>query len=253
VSIAGGSSAGALWLAVAGAFAGAAGPLGAAVQQSSEDSPRGVDRVVAVVDQDPLLLSDIDQVTGLGLAERREGESDAAFRQRVLEGLIEQRLRLHEVGRFGFTNISVEAIETQVRQLRAEFPSQEAFARRLEELGMTEDDLRQLLARQEAVLRYVEERLGPRVFVSLDDVQVYYDEELVPVLKQRGAAVPPLEEVQEEIRGLLKAKRLNEEIDRWTEELRRQADIEILLGDYPGDLPPVVDRIGGPAAGSSQP
>lgn len=239
-----GSLAAGLWLTTA---------AGAAVQEGSDIPPRVVDRVVAVVDQDPLLLSDIEQVIGLGLAERREGESDEVFRRRVLEGLIEQRLRLHEVGRFDFVDLSVEQIEAQVRQLRDEFPSQEAFAERLEELGMTEDDLRQLIARQGAVLQYVEEHLGSRVFVSLDDVQAYYDEELVPVLRETGAAVPPLEEVQEEIRGLVKAQRLNEEIDRWTEELRRKADIEILLDDYPRELPPKVDRIDSPVAETPPP
>ena len=35
-------------------------------------------------------------------------------------------------------------------------------------------DLRQLVARQLMVLTYVDEQLGPRVFVSLDDINAYY-------------------------------------------------------------------------------
>jgi hypothetical protein len=223
--------------------------FGAAAQQEpppAPASPPTTDRIVAVVDQDPLLLSDIEQVIGLGLAERREGESEAAFRRRVLDGLIERRLRLHEVGQFGFEDLSVETLEAGLEQIKSQFPSEQAFEQRLAELAMTEDDVRQLVIRQETVLRYVEERLGPRVFVSLDDIQAYYEERLVPALKERGAEVPPLEDLREEIRALLKAQRLNDEIDRWTERLRREADIEILLDDYPDDLPPVVERLGAP-------
>ena len=64
------------------------------------------------------------------------------------------------------------------------------------------------------------------MFVDLDDIQRYYERELVPELRRRQASVPPLATVREEIRDLLRERRLNEEIERWTEELRREADIE---------------------------
>ena len=40
-----------------------------------------VDRVVAVVDEEPILDSDLDRVIGLGLAELGEGEDENAFRR----------------------------------------------------------------------------------------------------------------------------------------------------------------------------
>jgi hypothetical protein len=56
--------------------------------------------------------------------------------------------------------------------------------------------------------------------------------------------VPPLDEVRDQIRAVLKEQRLNEELAKWTEELRRAADIHIYF-DKPADqLPPVVKRIG---------
>ena len=39
---------------------------------------------------------------------------------------------------------------------------------------------------------------------------------------------------------MLKEERLNEEIERWTEELRRQADVEDYFDDVEGPLPGVV-------------
>ena len=44
-------------------------------------------------------------------------------------------------------------------------------------------------------------------------------------LRAQRATVPPLNEVREEIRQVLKEARLNEEIVRWTEELRLEADV----------------------------
>ncbi len=72
-----------------------------------------VDRVLAVVDADPILLSDISRVVELGQVERRDGEEERAYRRRVLDTLIEQRLRFHEVERFGFGDVPLEEVEAQ--------------------------------------------------------------------------------------------------------------------------------------------
>lgn len=200
------------------------------------------DRILAVANEDTILHSDVEKVIGLGLVERREGESDPELRRRVLDGLVDQSLRFQQVGRFGFGRMDPDRIEAQMRVLRDDFESDEAFRRHLGGLGLTEQEVRQILSRQLTVLDYVDERLGPRVFVGLDDIREYYQDVLVAEAEERGATVPPLAEVRETIRRLLKDRRLNEEIERWTEELRRQADVRILLDDYSGELPPVVER-----------
>lgn len=201
------------------------------------------DQILAVVDEDPILSSDLDRAITLGLVERREGEGERAFRRRVLESLIDQRVRLHEVSRFGIEQVPVEEIEAQVAAIRARFGSEEELRERLAEVGLDLPALRQLVARQLSVWIYFEEFLGPRIFVSLEDIRRYYEETLVPELTARGARVPPIEEVREEIRELLKERRLNEAIERRTEELRREADILTFFDSEHEDLPPVVMEI----------
>ena len=200
-----------------------------------------LDRVVAVVDDDPILLSDIERVIRLGLAGTPHAEeSEAAFRRRVLALLIEERLRFHEVDRAGFGRVDVAEIEARVEEIRSRFPTEAAFLERLSELAMTEDGLARLAARQLAVLAYVEDRLGSRVFVSLDDIRRFYSEELIPAMERQGQSVPDLAEVREQIRATLFERALNVEIERWTAELERQADIIDLLDRPQRELPPVV-------------
>ena len=106
----------------------------------------------------------------------------------------------------------------------------------MEELGLTGEDVRQIVARQIMVITYVDERLGPRVFVSLDDIRSYYDSVLIPEMKRTGQQQPDLSDVQEEVRRVLREQRLNEEIERWTAELRLEADIEDYFDPVaPGD------------------
>jgi parvulin-like peptidyl-prolyl isomerase len=216
----------------------ALGLLGAAAALQGQGGPPPIDRVVAVVDEDPILDSEVTQVVELRLVEPRPGEDEEALRRRVLDQLIEQRLRFHEIDSFGFVELPTAEVEEGFAEIRARFQSDQEFARRLEVLGLEADSLRQLVARQMMVLTYVDERLGPRVFVDLEDIRAYYDSSLVPEMRRRGVEVPPLQDVREQIRALLKEERLNEEIARWTDELRRQADVEDYFDEPPGAIPP---------------
>ncbi len=198
------------------------------------------DRIQAVVDEDPILSSDVDRAITLGFSGRQEGESERDFRRRVLDELIDQRVRLHEVTRFGIEQVPVDQIEEQVQLIRSRFPSEGEFRSRLAEVGLDLESLRQLVARQLSVWIYFQEFLGPRVFVSLEDIRKYYDDTLVPELRARGAAVPAIEDVREDIRNVLKEQRLNQAIEQRTEELRREADVVNYFDSAHDHLPPVV-------------
>lgn len=239
-----------------------AGLASTAVAQTSEQQPsstvgsrtasrnlRLVDRIVAVVDEDPILLSDVERALRLGLVDPppQPGESDEEVGRRVLAELIEQRLRFHEVDRVGLVEVPVEQIEAQVEEIRSRFPTEEAYQQRLRELSLTEEGLKQLAARQLAILTYIERRLGSRVFVSLDDIRSYYEQVMAPALSAKGEAVPPLGEVREQIRAVLREQHLNEEVVRWTAELERQADVVNLWERRHDRLPPVVDTVDEPA------
>jgi parvulin-like peptidyl-prolyl isomerase len=201
------------------------------------------DRIVAVVDEDPILASDLERVIALGLVKPAEGEADRAFRRRVLDQMIEDRLRLHEIDRFGLEQVPVEEIERRVTEIRAGFPDEAAFQRTLKEVGLTLGTLRQLVARQLVVMTYVDERLGPRVFIDSEDIKAYYDSTLAPEMRRRGQPVPPLDDVREDIRNVLRQQRLNQEIRRWTAELRKDADIAVYFDAPDGPLPPVIKTL----------
>lgn len=202
-----------------------------------------LDRVVAMVDEEAILLSDLERVIALGLVPPRDGETDAALRRRVLDGLVDGRLRLREVERYGAPPVDPAVLEAQVEKVRARFPDPAAFARELDRLGLDEDGLRRLVGRQLRILAYVEERLAARVFVSVDDVKSYYDAELVPELRRRGEPPPPLAEVRGQIRDVLRERSLNEEIASWTAELRSRAQISDLLDRAPPALPALHRRL----------
>ncbi len=233
----------AFWLLVS--LAGVVPAAAAPAQEGEEAAPPHVlvDRLVAVVNDDPILLSDVRRVIGLGLVEPVAGESRGDLERRVLDDLIDQRLRLHEIARHDFAPLPPDEIDRQLERIRAGFAGPEELSAQLVALGLDEDGLRLLVTRQLRVLVYVEQRLGPRIFVKLEDIRTYYDGVLVQEMAVQGLEPPPLEEVRDQIRDLLHEQQLNLEIEAWTEELRLAADIADYLDRADTELPPVIQRI----------
>jgi len=183
----------------------------AAAQAPASARTEVVERIVAVVDDRPLLLSDLRALMAVrGLAEPA-----------ALEGAIDERLMHLEAARLPQADVSAEEedralallLETRPR-LRAEVP---------------EPDLRRLLRRQVAILKYVEFRFRPQVRVGDDEVRKAWEEE-----QAGNPAGPALEDAQEEIRARLERRGLDERIEAWVRELRARADVRYVSPAAPG-------------------
>lgn len=186
-----------------------------------------IDRIAAVVEQDVITLSEIDQLVLLRFIDRSTGESEDSYRRRVLETMIAQALRFKDVQRFGGMDVSRDAVEARLVQIQQRFPSPQAFEQALQETEMTLDEVRAQITRQLQLEAYIEERFSPLIFISNDEIETYYRDLWLTQRQSRGLAPLPLSEVREEIRTLLRAERLDDEIRKWTEELRSRVNVDI--------------------------
>jgi hypothetical protein len=186
-----------------------------------------VDRVAAVLDRQVITVSEVNQMVELRFFPRNSGESEDDYRHRILEALIAQALRFRDVERFGAEDIPKDSIEARVTEIGKRFPTPADLDAALRRVELTPDELRALVKRQLQVEAYVQERFAPLVFVSNEEIDTYYRGTWTQQRKQRGLAVPPLAEVREEIRALLRASRLDEEIEKWTTQLRERANVDI--------------------------
>ncbi len=203
-----------------------------------------VDRVVAVVNDEPILLSDVERAIAIHLDDAQPpDEPPEALRRGTLDRLIDQRLRLREVERFATAPIHSAEVEAQRQRLRDRHRDDAEWHQHLAAVVLDDDTLRHLLRRQLRVLRYVEEHLEPRVFISPNDVETYYQDTLRTTLTAAGEPTPPLDHVRDDIRAVLQERRLNEEIVVWTTALRESATIVDLLDAPPPAMPPLIQRI----------
>jgi hypothetical protein len=186
-----------------------------------------IDRVAAVIDRQVLTVSEVTQMAEIRFFPRSTGQSDDDYRRFILDSLIAQALRFRDVERFGAEDVSKDAIESRLLQIQRRFGSPGEFTVALQQAELTLDEVRALVKRQLQVESYIQERFAPMIFVSSDEIEAYYRGTWSQQRTARGLPIPPLSQVQEEIRTLLKATRLQQEIDRWTTQLRSRANVDV--------------------------
>jgi len=181
-----------------------------------------VDRIVARVEEDIILLSDLRELGAYQqLVDGRTASDD-----RLLTQLVEQWIVHAEATAARFPRPSEAEVNRELNRLEHQFPGPEAFRSRLRELGLAEGVVRRLVERQLYLARYLDYKFRPAADVDGAAVEKYYREHLLPSLTGRGLAVPGLEAVQEQIRELLTQREISERATRWLEETRSRLKIE---------------------------
>ncbi len=182
--------------------------------QAAAAPPELIERIVAVVDERPLLLSDL----------RALGAVSGLVPGEALEKAIDERLMYAEASRLAQAEVKTEEEDRAVSALLERDPA----LRR----SVPEPDLRRLLHRQIAILKYVEFRFRPQVRVSDEEVRKAW--ELEEVGRPAG---PALEDAQDAIRARLERQALDERIEAWVRELRSRADVRVVPGPLPAPTP----------------
>jgi hypothetical protein len=176
-----------------------------------------VERILAVVDEQPLLLSEVramEEVRGLDRAQALEASID--------EGLMHQ-----EAVRLPQAAVSDADAERALGALVETHPGLESRVPRSE--------LRRLIRRQAAILRYVEFRFRPQIRIRDEELRAAWNE------GYRGEPEgPPFEEAAPELRARLERRELDQRIEEWVRNLRGRAEIRYVEG--PGSPPALPER-----------
>ena len=185
-----------------------------------------VDRIAAVIDRQVLTVSEVTQMVEIRFFPR-VSESEDDHRRDVLDALIAQALRLRDVERFGAQDIGPDAIDARLGEIRGRFGSEAEFTAALGRAELTPEEVRALVKRQLQVEAYIQERFAPLVFVAPEEIEEYYRGQWTRQRRDAGLSVPPLEQVREEVRLAVRGLRVQEEIERWTAQLRERADVDV--------------------------
>jgi hypothetical protein len=186
-----------------------------------------VDRIAAVIDRQVLTVSEVNQMAELRFFPRVAGRNDDDYRHDILEALIAQALRYRDVERFGAQDSPKDSIESRLVEIQHRFASPAELDAALARAELTPDELRALIKRQLQVEAYIQERFAPMVFVANEDITDYYNGPWRQQRVERGLPVPPLNDVREEIRTLIRSRQLDQQIETWTTQLRARANVDV--------------------------
>ena len=182
-----------------------------------------IDRIVAVVQGNVILLSDIAAVRQLGLIVPPAGDDPVAW---TANRLIDRALMLIEVDRYAPPEPSDAAINEALASVRGHFAAQAELDRVLAASGMSAEQLRRFVRDNLRLDAYLDQRFGTTLQPSDEEVAAYYREH-APEFTRAGRLLP-FDQVSAEVRAKLLTERRSRLIDDWVSGLRRRADVNVL-------------------------
>jgi hypothetical protein len=177
-----------------------------------------IDRVLAVVGDRIISLSDVRGASEFGLVETGPGPDPVAA---VLDKLIDRELELEEVRRYEPPEPQTAAIDARIAVIRGRFPTPAAFEAALLRSGLDEQRLRELIKDELRIAAYLDERfIGPAQPTD-DEVEAHVREHGQELLGDGRS----LEAARDLARQRLTAERRQALVADWLAGLRRRAVI----------------------------
>jgi peptidyl-prolyl cis-trans isomerase SurA len=189
-----------------------------------------VDRIIATVNGRIILQSDWDDAVHYQALVNDQALAAISGQERkaALDHLIDQELLREQINAADFQQASQEEIAKEIHDIRGQYPRAEAddqWNEVLEKYGLDQQTLHRAVASQLNLMRLVDEHLRPTVNIDSKSIESYYNQELLPQLRQSGAGEVPLADVTPKIKELLTQQKVNELLVAWLHNLRSGSDI----------------------------
>ena len=208
---------------------------------SHSGQPVVLDRVIAIVNGEVLLQSDVDQEKRLAVLSPLHVSASSNTDVAAAHRLIRRTLMLEQMQQQGQpTTVSKTEAEKGLQQLRATLhgcapescSSQQAWTKFLHKHGITEQEAIERWSQRMAIENFINLRFRAGIHITPKQISTYYNHTLVPALEDNSIPVPPLKEVSSRIQQLLLAEHVNAMISQWLKSLRQEGSVQILVPAY---------------------
>jgi hypothetical protein len=157
--------------------------------------------------------------------QKRDIKTDEKIRKEALDRLIYRELAVQAAKKQGM-KAPAEAIAEELKKIRAERKTEDAFRQNLSKSGITEEDLKRRIERNILVEMITEKEIFGKATVDLDKAKKVYEKRRESFKRPSGPMT--FEEARPLIENELKTAAVQEREDAWVEELRKGARIEIV-------------------------
>src|SRR3984957_8797210 len=194
-----------------------------------------LDRVVAVVNGDVILESDVDE-------ERRFEEiqpyrSTSSFtRDKTIERLIDRALILQQSALEPEDAVPDKDLDDQLMTLRKDSPACKQFhcetdagwKKYVEDHGFTVEEFRERWRKRMELLKFIEVRFRNGITVSEDQIKNYFEKTMLPEDAKRNVTPPKLETISNRIEEVLLQQEVGDLLEVWLKSLRAQGSVRMM-------------------------
>ena len=186
-----------------------------------------VDRIVARIENDIILLSNVHELARYQQLVEGKAESDA----QILDRLIDQWIVRSEADTAQFPHPSDVDVAAGVERVQKSFTTPEEYETRKKQVGLTDTEIKNMVAAQLYLGNYLDSRFRPSVKIEPNDVENFYVKAVVPRAQARGQAPPSLDTARDYIHEALVQRSINEQSDRWLTESRARLRVDKFLDE----------------------
>jgi peptidyl-prolyl cis-trans isomerase SurA len=204
---------------------------------SQNESGTRVDRVVAVVNRQTILESDLEDEIQLSVLEPSvKGQENVtkllALDRLIGRTLIQQQIRQEDLPA---AEPNPNDIAARIEQIRTDLPAcvragcktDDGWKTFLAQHGLSEARVETYLHSRLEILSFIELRFRQGIQIAPEEIEQYYRQTLLPQYPA-GQTPPPLEQVSSRIEEILLQQKVNILFDNWLANLRSQGQIEVL-------------------------
>lgn len=195
-----------------------------------------IDRVVAIVNDQLILESDVDEERRFAVFQPYSDPVGSFSRSQAIQRLIDRALILQqarEQPRKPITDAEVIANLQDMRkdilackEYKCETP--EGWQRFLAANGFTEAELIQHWRERMETLQFIEERFRMGIRISDADARNYYTKTLLPQYALRHATAPKFDSISDRIREILLQQQVSSLLDDWLKDLRASGNVRMV-------------------------
>jgi peptidyl-prolyl cis-trans isomerase SurA len=228
---------------------------GTAPSAASSQKPVVLDHVVAIINGEVLLESDVREEIRLAALQPISVPAGQNTGLRAAQRLISRALILRQMKDQQQVNYTVsdEDVEKSLDELKKQLPicgqlhcdTAEGWQNFLKSNGLTDQEVVDRWRQRLEILKFIQARFGSGIRIPRQDIENYYKTNVVPTFEKMKQSPPPLANVSDRVREILLQQQVNLLLRDWLQSLRQQGSVQILDSAYGQSITSDDDDTGG--------